>query len=145
MPSSVAEAGVVSTTTLPFSTDSLGASALACQYPTRSSAAPSIFTFSLSTIADTAYRYVRRRAGGADRAHWAVGMKTPDGMLVGHLDADFLNEMPFDQLKKLGSDMGIPVGKLKSRENIVNAIVEQECYVSAEEDAPDLSTEDPIV
>nr|DAM69351.1 MAG TPA: Rho termination factor, N-terminal domain [Caudoviricetes sp.] len=73
------------------------------------------------------------------------GIKTPDGMLVGHLDADFLNEMPFDQLKKLGSDMGIPVGKLKSRENIVNAIVEQECYVSAEEDAPDLSTEDPIV
>lgn len=71
-------------------------------------------------------------------------MKSPDGMLVGHLDSEMLNTMPFEQLKQMATDAGLQVGKLKSRENIVAALVEQDSFAEAEE-VPDLNAEDPVV
>ena len=70
------------------------------------------------------------------------------GLIPGHLDTEDLKKMPFDQLKKLAADCGLQVGKLKSRENIVNALAEMESYVSAEEDGeepPAMEAEAPVV
>lgn len=71
-----------------------------------------------------------------------------DDLIPAHLDEDDLREMPFDQLKKLAADCGLQVGKLKSRENIVKALAEQECFVSAEDDGeepPAMDAEAPVV
>ena len=70
-----------------------------------------------------------------------------DDLIPGHLDEEELRKMPFDQLKKLASDCGLQVGKLRSRENIVKALAEMETFVSAEEDGeepPVMEAEAPV-
>ena len=37
-----------------------------------------------------------------------------------------LEEMPFDQLKQMAKDAGLPVGKLRSRKNIIDALQNME-------------------
>ena len=70
-----------------------------------------------------------------------------DDLIPGHLDEEELKKMPFEQLKKLATDCGLQVGKLRSRENIVKALAEMETFVSAEEDGeepPVMEAEAPV-
>ncbi len=77
----------------------------------------------------------------------ADGNDATDDLIPGHLDGDELKKLPFDKLKKLATDCGLPVGRLRSRDNIVKALVEMETFVSAEEDGeepPSMDAEAPI-
>ena len=77
----------------------------------------------------------------------ADGNDATDDLIPGHLDGDELRKLPFEKLKKLATDCGLPVGRLRSRDNIVKALVEMETFVSAEEDGeepPSMDAEAPI-
>ena len=52
-----------------------------------------------------------------------------------------LEDMPFDQLKQLAKDNGLPVGKLKSRANIIKALRELE----EDDKPPSMEAEDVVV
>ncbi len=72
--------------------------------------------------------------------------EAPDQNMVGHLDAEVLKKMPFQNLKKLATDCGLQVGKLRSRENIIKALTEMEVYVDADDEMPpEIEAEDVVV
>lgn len=67
-----------------------------------------------------------------------------DEKLTGHLDADQLGEMSYDELKKLAADMGVtPKGKKK--DDYIEAIcaAEVEAGEEDEDELPDLNAADP--
>ena len=64
--------------------------------------------------------------------------------LTGHLDADQLGEMDYNELKKLAADMGVtPKGKKKA--DLIEAIcaAEVEAGEEDEDELPDLNAADP--
>lgn len=82
-------------------------------------------------------------------AEYAAEEKTPEGdRLAGHLDAEQLEAMNFNDLKKLAKDMGVnPDGKTKAA--YIAALVAVEVEADAEDavedpdDLPDLNAADP--
>lgn len=52
-----------------------------------------------------------------------------------------LEDMPFDQLKQLAKDAGLPVGKLRSRKNIIEALQNLE----DDDKPPSMEAEDVVV
>ena len=50
---------------------------------------------------------------------------TPDEE-VNEAPEESLEKMPFDQLKQIAKDAGLPVGKLRSRKNIIDALQNME-------------------
>lgn len=72
-------------------------------------------------------------------------LKTPDG-IPAHLDPDDLQEMTFENLKKLATDMKLPVKKLRSKQAIIQAITEETVYVDPEDEVPPvMDAEAPVV
>ena len=61
-----------------------------------------------------------------------------NGQVAGHLDAEQLQDMSFDDLKALAKDMGINTGKIRSRAGLIEAISAVEVLANAEdpEEAP---------
>ena len=64
--------------------------------------------------------------------------KSENEQVVGHLDAEQLQDMSFDDLKALAKDMGINTGKIRSRAGLIEAISAVEVLANAEdpEEAP---------
>lgn len=72
------------------------------------------------------------------------GLKTPDG-IESHLDAEDLQEMTYANLKKLATDMGLPVNKLRSKQALIDALVQEPVYVDPDDEAPpDIEAEGPV-
>lgn len=67
-----------------------------------------------------------------------------NGQVVGTLDPEQLQSMTFTELKALAKDMGIPdVGKIKSKEGMIEAITNVEVYADADpEDDPESDPDD---
>lgn len=71
-------------------------------------------------------------------------LKTPDG-IESHLDAEDLQEMTYANLKKLATDMGLPVNKLRSKQALIDALVQEPVYVDPDDEAPpDIEAEGPV-
>ena len=69
-----------------------------------------------------------------------------NGQVAGTLDPEQLQSMTFTELKALAKDMGVPdVGKIKSKEGMIEAICNVEVYADAdpEEDPDDEPETDP--
>ena len=72
------------------------------------------------------------------------GLGTPDG-IESHLDAEDLQEMTYANLKKLATDMGLPVNKLRSKQALIDALVQEPVYVDPDDEAPpDIEAEGPV-
>ena len=75
-------------------------------------------------------------------------LETPDG-IPASLDADDLQKMSFADLKKLATDMGLAVNKLRSRQAIIQALAEEPVFdgqAAPEDEAPPaVEAEGPIV
>ncbi|MBO5604244.1 MAG: hypothetical protein J5915_02555 [Acidaminococcaceae bacterium] len=72
-------------------------------------------------------------------------LKTPDG-IPAHLDPDDLQEMTFANLKKLATDMGLPVNKLRSKQAIIDALTEETVFVDPQDEVPPVVEADgPVV
>lgn len=62
--------------------------------------------------------------------------------LVGHIDADQLGAMSYNELKKLAADMGVkPEGNKK--DDYIAAICAADVYADDEDELPDLNAADP--
>lgn len=77
------------------------------------------------------------------------GENEGDNDIVGHLDAEQLEEMTIKELKALAEDMGIDTGKFKVKADYIQAIVAVEVSAPADdengENPPDISPEAPVV
>ena len=77
------------------------------------------------------------------------GENKGDNDIVGHLDAEQLEEMTIKELKALAEDMGIDTGKYKVKADYIQAIVAVEVSAPADdengENPPDISPEAPVV
>lgn len=72
------------------------------------------------------------------------GLETPDG-IESHLDAEDLQEMTYANLKKLATDMGLPVKKLRTKQALIDALVQEPVYVNPDDEAPpDIEAEGPV-
>ncbi len=72
-------------------------------------------------------------------------LKNPDG-IPAHLDPDDLQEMTFANLKKLATDMGLPVNKLRSKQAIIDALTEETVFVDPQDEVPPVVEADgPVV
>lgn len=57
-----------------------------------------------------------------------------------------LQDMSFEQLKKLAADRGLPVGKLRSKKNIIKALEEADASEEdGDEEPPSLGAEAPVL
>ena len=73
------------------------------------------------------------------------GLETPDGIAT-HLDAEDLQGMTYANLKKLATDMGLPVNKLRSKQSLIDALVKEPVYVNPDDEAPPIvEAEGPVV
>ena len=66
--------------------------------------------------------------------------KAPEDLEVPLEDLPY-EQIPFDQLKQMAKDAGLPVGKLRSRKNIIDALKELE----EGEEPPSMDAEAPVV
>lgn len=77
------------------------------------------------------------------------GENEGDNDIVGHLDAEQLEEMTIKELKALAEDMGIDTGKFKVKADYIQAIVAVEVSAPSNdengENPPDISPEAPVV
>jgi len=76
-------------------------------------------------------------------ANHAGGIDSPDGEAASMTEEE-LKALPFSELKKLAADFDLPVGKLKSRDNITKALLEAQVSED-EEELPFLDAEAPVV
>lgn len=70
----------------------------------------------------------------------AAPSDTPDEEVNEAPEEESLETMPFDQLKQLAKEAGLPVGKLRSRRNIIDALEKM-----AEEDKPPAMEAEDVV
>jgi len=70
----------------------------------------------------------------------AAPSDTPDEEENEAPEEESLETMPFDQLKQLAKEAGLPVGKLRSRRNIIDALEKM-----AEEDKPPAMEAEDVV